>query len=152
MNFEKFKELVKNTDDENQYTDYEACRNCEHEFTCCEYCPCELHPSDLANGVTKESILNLIKTGLVELCVTTRGRHFLRMKMVDDGSLFTNKCIALTDNGCALPFSSRPYYGRKTFPCKLDDYTESEVKQFDIDGVTDAWKQYEDILNDCITK
>lgn len=149
MDFEKFKELVRNTDDENEYTDYITCNECPYDVTCCEMCPCELHPSDLIHGITRETIMDLLSTELVDICITISGVFIIRMKEKENSGLFESHCIALSNNGCILPFNNRPFYGRKTFPCRPDDHTDEEKRFFSNEGITDAWKPYQDILEDC---
>ena len=68
--YQTFKELIKNNDVEAKNTNYEKCKNCAAKNkgnTCCAMMPCEIKAEDIVGGVTEETIIKLLNTGLVAI-------------------------------------------------------------------------------------
>lgn len=89
--FDKFKQIIYNYDDESVNTYYDMCRKCKEnrEETCCEIYPCELFPEDVIEGqITYNIIIDLLNTNLV--CIDSYmdpdgiDKWFLRMKTVGE--------------------------------------------------------------------
>lgn len=147
--YNKFKSLIRNNDDESQYTNYDKCKTCDREFTCCQMAPCEIHPEDFVD-LTVQSIIELLKTGLVVLdryesiwFIRMRGNYGIEEDplTIDEGIYGNlNQCVCLGKDGCKLEFQHRPFFGRR-WMCDVDDDEEPSR-----DIAKAKWKPYQDML------
>lgn len=126
-NIELYNEVIReNTDDENEYCDYEKCAACgkdNNQITCCVVSSCELDASDFE--VTYENVMKLLDSGYVVMdkivspckIITPEEVWFLRMRGEEDGDYKVwnggSKCALLTENGCPIPFKKRAFHGRR---------------------------------------
>jgi hypothetical protein len=158
--YETFKSLIRNNDDEASHTDYEMCRKCfeKNRVVCCCIFPCEIDASDLTE-ISESVILKLLETGLVtldkwdgsmdyeETSMCLPDTYYLRMRSIEDkGPVyfgFGGECVAWSDKGCTLEFYHRPYYGRME-SCKDKIETSSKFRS------CKSWVPYQEILQNVV--
>lgn len=129
----------------------ELCKECEGE--CCRNLGCFINPKDIPAypNITKEVILDLLRTGYVSIdwYDDETEEYFLRMRnkkspLIDPS--WGGECIALTENGCAFKFENRPYGGRSLIPNKGDEC----LNEYDKEMAKEDWEPYREIIIDII--
>lgn len=139
------KYIKPNTDEENNYCDYQLCGKCGGN--CCKSMGCHISPDDLSE-VTYESIRDLIESGCVSIDQWEADKpiYYLRMRNSNGKEYdlsWGGICVLFGESGCPLEFSHRPKGARHLIPsgdgrCN-DVYSKSDCK--------DDWKKYQDILS-----
>ena len=140
--------------------DKSICLACTNNKTCCETMGCHLSPKDLKEGVNFKSLKSLLSSGNYAvdwwegdvMGEDRRGQsHYLRARNVRESAYcgsWGGVCVLLTDQGCSLSFSERPFGGKAVIPSKSGECPTIYSKE----QSAKDWYQYNDLILDVVNR
>lgn len=138
----------------------DVCKSCGK---CCKNYPGAYHPEQFED-LSKEKILEMLASNkyaidaycddyVDDICDSNyEYGYFIRPLGSDEnpsktlGQYRTIGCCHLTPSGCELSFEERPYGCQKLTPDTCMNIDECDTKL----DISDAWKEYHDILDDIV--